>query len=687
MKREVYTAMLVAATCIAMASAGAQDPASLPRQSLERARDLSGSGAKALEALLAEGERPGSAADLLESLRSVHGLQSALARSCRSLVARTFGVSPDSLREEDRRAVEDLLAEETTARNRFAEWRSAAARAAEAEGAPAFLRAFRDRAVPSPVPDLQEEVLREIRRARLSEASSRAQEAADGIARLALLLEVAASSPEDLLERRRTALQDIIDREKRIRAGLDAQASTREDFRRAAREQGDLVERARPLGFEESGIPEGALAEVRRGQKLLEEAQALLRKEDRAAAGAIDRALESLALALDALRSDGAAPGTLPARPVLPLRALDRPGGGPALLGGPGGGGVDPGPIAQLAADIALVDRLREKEVRLHEETAGKKPSAADPAGRQLSVAGEVPPVLRRVEVYLPSAARTIEDARAAMVEASGRLKAGEAAAASARQESAIERLAAAGSELRAFWEELLEALSRISKAVESGPSHGAASAGEEKEREGRYLELLREMVRLGRLMKDEDLLIGKTEPWVETPPPEGDPGPAAAARSQRDLAITATNIEERLEPAGSLAEGIVEALGEAARFLDGAADSLEKNQFDRALDRQRTAMEYLSSAWTVVVGTTAAAAGRAGRTVSDATPPPATGAEGAGAAASTAEDVGKPWYWSLPPRERDAVRQSLESRFPAGYEAAVRRYYERLSARRRKNP
>ena len=42
--------------------------------------------------------------DLLESLRSVHRLQSALARSCRSLVARTFGVSSDSLREEDRRA-------------------------------------------------------------------------------------------------------------------------------------------------------------------------------------------------------------------------------------------------------------------------------------------------------------------------------------------------------------------------------------------------------------------------------------------------------------------------------------------------------------------------------------------------------------------------------------------------------
>ena len=53
-------------------------------------------------------------------------------------------------------------------------------------------------------------------------------------------------------------------------------------------------------------------------------------------------------------------------------------------------------------------------------------------------------------------------------------------------------------------------------------------------------------------------------------------------------------------------------------------------------------------------------------------------------AAAVGAADDAKPWYWSLPPRARDAVGQSLEGRFPPKYSSAIERYYERLAKRQR---
>ncbi len=43
-------------------------------------------------------------------------------------------------------------------------------------------------------------------------------------------------------------------------------------------------------------------------------------------------------------------------------------------------------------------------------------------------------------------------------------------------------------------------------------------------------------------------------------------------------------------------------------------------------------------------------------------------------------KDGGQSWYVVLPPRAREAVKQSLAEPFPARYEQAIKLYYKRLS-------
>jgi hypothetical protein len=39
-----------------------------------------------------------------------------------------------------------------------------------------------------------------------------------------------------------------------------------------------------------------------------------------------------------------------------------------------------------------------------------------------------------------------------------------------------------------------------------------------------------------------------------------------------------------------------------------------------------------------------------------------------------------RPWYWNLPDRARQVIRQSMAEPFPPGYELTVKGYYTRLS-------
>jgi len=115
--------------------------------------------------------------------------------------------------------------------------------------------------------------------------------------------------------------------------------------------------------------------------------------------------------------------------------------GGMPAMAGVGGEGIDVSPIAQIAADIALVAKLRRLQEQLYAETLGKAPAKPLPANRQRAYAAQLPQLIRRVELYLASSASLLGEARQAMAESMEHLQANDKRASASRQEVAIDRL------------------------------------------------------------------------------------------------------------------------------------------------------------------------------------------------------------------------------------------------------
>ena len=199
---------------------------------------------------------------------------------------------------------------------------------------------------------------------------------------------------------------------------------------------------------------------------------------------------------------------------------------------------------------------------------------------------------------------------------------------------------------------------------------------------------LFREIVRIGRMMKAQQALIARTEGWAGSSPDTIDPQAVAeAAGKQRELSKTAFDILKKLEPLpGEVVSSLPEAVLEAGQWMEGAADMLDEPKFNKALERQRVAMEFLENAWTVMAQSMATLMEGQQSDESeqkDRQGKPKTGdGEGTTAGTDARTGDGRPWYWNLPPRARDAISQSLAAPLPPKYESAIKRYYERLSNR-----
>jgi len=101
--------------------------------------------------------------------------------------------------------------------------------------------------------------------------------------------------------------------------------------------------------------------------------------------------------------------------------------------------------------------------------------------------------------------------------------------------------------------------------------------------------------------------------------------------------------------------------------------------------------MEFLESSWTVMAQSMATLmkgdqADESEQKDRQGKPEIGEGG-GEGAATEAGTDDSKPWYWNLPPRAREAITQSQAESFPPKYQAAIKRYYERLSNRNKGRP
>jgi hypothetical protein len=202
---------------------------------------------------------------------------------------------------------------------------------------------------------------------------------------------------------------------------------------------------------------------------------------------------------------------------------------------------------------------------------------------------------------------------------------------------------------------------------------------------------MLREVVRVGQLMKEQDALMVRTQGWIDAEKSAGGKLPqtiesdvADGAARQRELSLTGLDIFKQLGPVGGEAQQLPEAVMEAAQFMEGAADSLDAPNPSQALDRQKAAVDFLERAWTVMAMSMSSMAQMEEK--SNADPKNETGktadttGQGSGTGGNAPAAEAKPWYWELPPQIRDAVSQSSEENFPPEYAPAIKRYYERLS-------
>lgn len=655
------------------------------RASLERARLAQQDVLANLHQLSENRQEASSLSDLLRVLRTLHDMQLGVVRGGRALLARTFGQSADALEADDRQAVERLGADQQSVHRRFEEWRAQMHAAASLDGAAESVRIVNGRAEASAAGSLMEEAKQQIDEMTLSEASTTAQRAADEIAKLIHSLEVGMLDAAALLDQRLRELSDILVREKAVRAKLEPDREV--DWRRLGREQADVRERTRLLTFEETGLATLALEAVRTAHDFMRNAETGLRQRNHEEAVLdVDKAIAELQKAIAAAE---AAEGEveenfMPERPEVKDKRPEKMGGMPAMMGEQSGG-IDVSPIAQIAADMALVAKLKRRQQALYSETIGKASAKPLPAGRQTSYAAQLPQLIQRVTIYLPDVAEALDTARGAMVESAEALRQNDNPASAARQEVALERLDYAEQELRTFWEELFKAMSRISSLGGSAPPHGAGQKEEEKAKMNLLLILMREIVRIGALMKDLDVIMAKTTVWMDSPAASIDEKElGTGVAEQWALRDTALDIFEQLKPAASEAQALPEAVMEAAQWLEGAHDAMKESDFARAHERQTAALDFLENAWTIMAMSMATISQNQ-QQQSPSDPQNKTGeaqfqtGEAAAAGSETEGDT-KPWYWDLPPAAREAIVQSMNEEFPPRYAPAIKRYYERLS-------
>lgn len=638
--------------------------------------------------------RAASMVDLLAGLESLGQLQAVVTTTAQGLLTRTFGKTMQDLAESDRQMIEQLAVDQQAIQQRWTDWQARLNQAVTGQDTPEALRSFQKAAVDSPVSTLMNRAAGQVQQNHLSQAAETAREAQDELARLQLALLAGTQTAEQLAERHLRLLKELADRQRQIRSPLGNDGLNRTESRRLLRQQVDLAREVRVLLFPEAAVTPGARDFLQTAHEAMNQAiQHLQRQRLSETRAAVDKAITSLEDAIKRAEAEAEKEIELP-MPSGPRnqKRPDKLGGMPAMPGD-SGAGIDVSALAQLTGDIALVVKIRRRQILLHRESIGELPVSEAmgrlAAGRQRALAALLPQLARRAEAYDPGLTPILEGARHAMVEATGRLENADRRGAAPFQKVAIERLTEAEVRMREFYARLLEALERFSAPSVEGAPHGAEGE-EEKAKMTALLTMLREIVRVGLIMKELDVEIARAEAWSAGDTTPDEQAVKNSAAHHRELSKTGLDIVKQLSVLpGEVVMSLPEAVLEAAQFLEGAADSLDEPDFVETRDRQNTAMDFLENAWQTIAHSMATLTSGQDADDSEKNTEPGDSSEsrsGGETAAAVTDSAGgdkKPWYWDLPPQARDAVMQSLSESLPPRYAPAIERYYERLSRSR----
>ncbi len=665
--------------------ARAQETVALAKNTLENAHTLQGEILQRLEELASSREAAGGTGELVATLQAVYRKQTSLVRNLQ--VWRV-----ESLQNPDAKDPSgDLIRYQREIHQEYSDWQLLLSRMAGRDQAQRQLRQLDARAGSSPAATDMEEVVNHLEAEHVSQALGSAESSADELARLLQMLELAIGDPQKLREKQLSEVQEIANVEKNIRSRLKAEKISRTEWRSLRHEQSELRERLKLLTFKEAGLSDEAAENVNEAYEKMGSAEnQMLRRRQEGSLENVDAAITALDKAVDAMErmatGNQVDPETI--APPSIRRKEQKQGIMPTMLGA-GGEGLDRSPGAMIAADIALLVKLKRRQKSLYEETTGARPAKPLAARRQMDYAADLPQLARRVDRYLPEASALISEAQAAMVASYESLKADEKDQSIPHQELALDRMDKAEDIMRAWWKELLETLDKISAPGGQAPSHGAAQ-NEEKAKEDLLMILMREIVRVGRLIKTLETEIARVEGWSQQSTDTIDPA-AVQASVEAHYALKATGLDifEKLVPLGGEASSLPEAVMEASQFIEGAGDILKENNYNVALERDRAAMEFLTNAWVYLAQSMASMeegkqADEGPRTDehSDETAKMEDGEAVAGGQGDGSGRDGR-WDWELSEEARDVIEQSQAGTLPPQYESAIKQYYQRLSERR----
>ena len=106
--------------------------------------------------LLEGRQRSASSVEMINTLTQVHHMQLAVLQRTRTMVARTFGQTLDSLPEADRQAVDQLGVDQRSVRQRLFDWTTAFTRFANMPNASEGIKRMQARASQSPAGEMMD---------------------------------------------------------------------------------------------------------------------------------------------------------------------------------------------------------------------------------------------------------------------------------------------------------------------------------------------------------------------------------------------------------------------------------------------------------------------------------------------------------------------------------------------------
>lgn len=340
------------------------------------------------------------------------------------------------------------------------------------------------------------------------------------------------------------------------------------------------------------------------------------------------------------------------------------------------GGGAGQNPLSEVLNDLNAINDLAREQKALRDRTRnGEEPTALGDA--QEVLAGQAVTLSYRVAMYEPEGEQGLLSAKTEMQRAALHLSDHAIDLAVAAQDAALAALGNAHAAVKAFWDALLEAMAALMTSSEGGMPMGGGALGEERALDERVrrqlLATFKAIIAINGIVKNQQALAGRVEA-ASNGTEIADPQAVAFAQLEVSNRIWDLALEPDVDPhlANQIRGTWDWAMGAFIQSRIGAWSSAHRLQC-RVVDGLQISTSAMADMVTKMSAETA-----------DLDTPDIPGStRGDGASGMLSAERGAAWLVTLPPREREAIRQALAEPYPAEFEALIRAYYGQLARQR----